>query len=251
MTILDLFSDKYHELIRLAENNTHTLFNQVYKVPLKERRAATQALFMDIQAFLKKRSVNLHETVSQFFDQLFPVVFHNILNDPVETELSDTYRECLAEARGQLTPHPFGDLPHKISHRLHYSLSYAKTFFDALDTGIETINSTDYIPVFHDCTKGLTRMKYCSHCESLVKVKPCANLCMNVLRGCLTPVLQVEGTWKSYVEGIEALIFSMNEDSSLERTLQSLHSRISEAVMHAMESGPKFYAQVFGFHNFV
>ena len=231
-------------MIREAENNTETLFSEIYKMPLKDRRAPIENLFMDLQAFIKHKEVNIHESVAQFFDELFPLVFHNILNDPTLTTLNEDYKECLMEIRQQVNPHPFGDNPNKIGHHLSKSLTVARSFLQALALGIEAINTTDYIPLESHCTKAMTRFQHCSACEGYVAARPCKNYCLNVMRGCLATVSQLDSHWNAFVDAVEKLTAHMKGPYSIEDVLHALDKEISAAIMHAMETGHKFYAKV-------
>ncbi len=231
-------------MVQSAENSTELLFGDVYKIPLKDRHGPIANLFMDIQAYLKKREVHMHESIAQFFDELFPLVFHHILNDPTVTDLSENYRDCLMEVRQTLYPRPFGEVPNRLAHQLSKSLITAKLFLEALDLGIETINTTDHMILEPQCVKALTRLRYCSHCDGYIEAKPCRNFCYNVMRGCLATVGQVDRHWNEFVDSIKALTNSMNGYYNIKNLLFNLDSRISEAVLHAMETGHKFYSQV-------
>ena len=193
---------------------------------------------------MRQREVNIHETVAQFFDDLFPLVFHNIMNDPSAALLSEDYHECLTEIRQELYPRPFGDVPNRLAHQLSKSLTASKLFLDALSLGIEAINTTQHLTLDQECVNALTRLRYCSDCSGHVGTRPCRNFCYNVMRGCLATVGEIDRHWNEYVDSVKALSMNMQGYYNLETTLSSLHSRISEAILHAMETGHKFYSQV-------
>jgi glypican 5 len=238
------YRDNYVALIQSAENSTELLFSNVYKIPLKDRRGPIDALFMDMQAYLKRREVNIHDSMDQFFDDLFPLVFHHILNDPTVTDLSDTYRECLMGVRQTLYPKPFGEVPNRLAHQLSKSLIAGKTFLEALDLGIETINTTDHMTLEQPCVKSLARLRYCSHCDGFIEARPCRNFCYNVMRGCLATISEIDRHWNEFVDSIKAVTVNMKGYYNMENLLHNLDSRISEAILHAMETGHKFYPQV-------
>nr|ANS60429.1 GPC3/5 [Platynereis dumerilii] len=238
------YKEQYLTLIQVAENNTETLFAESHKIPLAERRSLLENLFLDLQAYVQRREVNLHESVASFFDDLFPLVFHNILNDPTATSLSEDYKECLTEIRQNLSPQPFGEVPRRLAHQLSKALLTAKTFLESLSLGIEAINTTDHITLEPQCTRALTRLRYCSHCDGFIEARPCRNFCYNVMRGCLAAVGQIDRHWNEFVDSIKALTMNMRGYYSMENVLNSLHTRISEAVLHALETGHKYYAQI-------
>jgi len=87
------------------------------------------------------------------------------------------------------------------------------------------------------CSAALTRMRQCSWCDGK-DAKPCHGLCVNVIRGCLArETAHLDAPWTGYYEAVDRLVSAINNGQSsvcLEDLLRSLHSRISEAIMYAM-----------------
>lgn len=90
------------------------------------------------------------------------------------------------------------------------------------------------------CTAALTRMRQCSLCDGR-DAAPCHGLCVNVIRGCLArETAYLDAPWTGYYEAVDRLVSAVNNGQSsvcLEDLLRSLHSRISEAIMYAMNHG--------------
>ena len=69
-------------------------------------------------------------------------------------------------------------------------------------------------------------------------------------RGCLTePASELDFAWSEYVETVERLVVAVdgyNDPLALnvEKAVRHLDSRISDAVMHAMEKGPALEEKV-------
>lgn len=42
-------------------------------------------------------------------------------------------------------------------------------------------------------------MNFCPHCRGLPSLKPCANYCLNVMKGCLAYHSELDDSWKSYI----------------------------------------------------
>lgn len=63
-------------------------------------------------------------------------------------------------------------------------------------------------------------------------------MCVNVIRGCLArETAHLDAPWTGYYEAVDRLVSAINNGQSsvcLEDLLRSLHSRISEAIMYAM-----------------
>ena len=49
------------------------------------------------------------------------------------------------------------------------------------------------------CTKAHMKMNFCPHCRGLPSLKPCANYCLNVMKGCLAYHSELNANWFSYV----------------------------------------------------
>ena len=233
------------KLIEAAQNATETVMGEVYQIPARYRYAPLESLFADLLAYVRRREVSIRESVTLFFDELFPLVFHYQLEDSSRTEMSEDYRECLMESRQQLSPRPFGDVPHQVAHQLTRALQFPRTFIEALNLGIETINTTDHVSLDTQCTRALTRLRYCGSCDMHVGSRPCRNFCYNVMRGCLATVTEIDRHWNEYVDAIKALTsHHMLDAYDAETILADLPRRISEAILHAMENGHKFYPKV-------
>ena len=239
-----MFTGQFLRMIAGAENRTDQLLGDVYKIPVSDRHAPLGALFADLQAYVRRRQVNLHDTIEKFFDELFPLVYHNLLNDPSVTQLDDDYRECLTEARQQLNPRPFGDVPHRLSHTLSQALFSARTFLEALHIGVDAINTTEKIVLEPQCIKAIAKLRYCGQCDGHIGARPCRNFCYNVMRGCLATTAEIDRHWNEFVDSIKMLTNYMQGSYNIEEVLRGLHTRISEAIMHSMETGHKFYAKV-------
>ena len=231
-------------LIREAQNQTESVFARNYDgIPHAQRDTLIKTLFADITAHVKRRhQVNTVNSVMRFFDGLFPLVFENILSDPRQLQLTPPYRECLRNMQQELRP--FGDTPHKFAHRLAKSTGIVRAFLDALVTGFDTLNATENLPLELSCTRALTRMLYCPHCAGLVRVRPCRNLCYNVARGCLASAAELDRHWNAYIVAVETVAAEMKGYYNPEEVLASVAMTISEAVMHTMETGHKYYAKV-------
>ena len=189
--------------------------------------------------------VDIETSIERFFDELFPLVFHNIiLNPEVVKELEEDYRDCIMESRDLLTPKPFKDIPTKVAHRVSKSLKIARLFLQSLSIAMETINNSQLQEWDIHCTRALTRLQFCSHCEGHVYLKPCTKFCHNVMRGCLAGVLDLSMSWNQFIEALDLLASTMNGMYNFEKQILTLHQQISNAIMHAMESGPKLYHQV-------
>lgn len=227
-----------------AQYNTDLLLSDMYHVPWQEMNDALKTLFLDLQQYILQRNVNINLSVSKFFDDLFPIAFSHILNDPSLSVFTEDYRDCLAGVRQHLYPQPFGDFPHKMSVSLSKSLSKARMFLKGLSAIVKAVNFTNLLVVDKECSFALTRLQFCSHCEGYTRVKPCKKFCVNVLRGCLAKIEEISEEWDDLVTALQGVMAHMKGPFSIQEVTQFLDTKVSGAIMHAMGIQHKFYEKV-------
>ncbi|RZC31749.1 Glypican domain containing protein [Asbolus verrucosus] len=208
------------------------------------------------QADLSSASIDIKASVSQFFTDFFPLVYHHILfNNNDNKDFAPDYKLCLKKTTETILP--FGDIPKQIAQSLSKSLEATRLLLQAFRIGTEVLNTTDRLLVDEggknnaECHGALLKMTYCPKCLGLTKhTKPCSGYCLNVLRGCLTKyVAELDSPWNGYVEGIESLVNAMKKNNgeagvNADQVIRSLDSKISEALMRAMEKGQDIDAKV-------
>ncbi|XP_022255462.1 glypican-5-like isoform X2 [Limulus polyphemus] len=240
-TSTNQFLEKFQDMTRLAENNTQTLFSQTYQKMESVARLPTEQLFADLLAYLKGKDTNLEVHVASFFRSLFPIVYHYIINPDLK-EVSDDYKTCLKEKTSEIKP--FGDKPMLISLQIVRSFDVARSLLQALNLGVEVINTTEHMDFGPDCNKALVRLTYCAHCQRLVSSKPCSGFCLNVGHGCLAKVAELDKPWSDYVSALDRVATGMADSSNIEKVMNLLDAKISESIMYAMENGPEVTKKV-------
>ncbi|NXH98003.1 GPC5 protein, partial [Pachycephala philippinensis] len=231
----------FEMLIRLAENYTNTLFCNAYRNMAAEATVHVQEFFTDVGLFLFGTDVSTEEFVNRFFDTLFPVVYNHVIN-PGPTDISLEYAECLRVARRDIRP--FGNVPKKAIGQMGRALLPSRTFLQALNVGIEVINTTDHLHFSKDCSRALLRMQYCPHCQGLTLSKPCMGYCLNIIRGCLADVAEVDLHWRGYIQSLEEFSGAMRGAYDIEHVLLNFHSLVNDALVQARVNGPELSEQV-------
>eukprot|EP00076_Gallus_gallus_P036988 XP_025002526.1 glypican-5 isoform X5 [Gallus gallus] len=235
------FQETFEMLIKLAENYTSTLFCNAYRNMAAEAATHVQEFFTDVALFVFGTDISIEEFVNRFFDTLFPVVYNHMIN-PGLTDVTLEYAECLQMARRDIRP--FGNIPKKIIGRMGRSLLPSRNFLQALNLGIEVINTTDHLHFSKDCSRALLRMQYCPHCQGLILSKPCMGYCLNVIRGCLAYMAEVDLHWQRYIQSLEELSSAMHGTYDVEHVLLNFHSLVNDALMQARVNGPELTEQV-------
>lgn len=244
--LCSFISDQFIGMLRVAENDTEEVLKSIYKIDHKDWKGCLNDLFLDLSTYLRQKDGDVTESLTKFYNQLFPVIFQFVLNDPSVVDLDLNYRECLMEARQDLTPQPFGDIPTKLAHSLTESLRAARIFLSTLAFGSELMNVTALFPFEQQCSHALTRLEYCSLCDGLTGARSCRALCQNIMRGCLSGIVGLERRWDSVINQLQLLGSSMRGSRDLEEVLESFHTRVSESIMHSMETTHKYYEKVSG-----
>uniref|UniRef100_G1QA50 Glypican 5 n=1 Tax=Myotis lucifugus TaxID=59463 RepID=G1QA50_MYOLU len=228
-------------LIRQAENYTSILFCNTYRNMALEAAASVQEFFTDVGLYLFGADVNPEEFVNRFFDSLFPLVYNHLIN-PAVTDSSLEYSECIRMARRDISP--FGNIPQRVMGQMGRSLLPSRTFLQALNLGIEVINTTDHLLFSRECGRALLRMQYCPHCQGLTLSKPCMGYCLNVVRGCLAHMAELNPHWQAYIRSLEELSDAMHGTYDIEHVLLNFHLLVNDAVMQAHLDGQKLSEQV-------
>lgn len=68
--------------------------------------------------------------------------------------------------------------------------------------------------------------------------------CLNVMRGCLASLAEIDVHWREFVRSLEGLSARMQESQDLEQVLLGVHGLIHDAVGYAQKNGPRLSAQV-------
>lgn len=68
--------------------------------------------------------------------------------------------------------------------------------------------------------------------------------CLNVMRGCLASMAEIDTHWREFVRSLEGLSTRMHGPQDLEQVLLGVHTLLHDAVGHAQKNGPRLSAQV-------
>lgn len=199
---------------------------------------------------------HIEASVNTFFTDLFPLVYNHAIN--LHKDFGEDYKTCLRQMIEEVQP--FGDIPKQISSSVFKSLEAMRMLLQGLTLGSEVLGTADSLLSENAekadgshaaCQLALLKMSYCPRCLGLEsRVKPCSGLCLNVLRGCLTQqVSELDYPWNAFVDVLERLVIAMKShdtgsDVNVDTVIRGLDTRISEAIMYAMENGPSLEKKV-------
>ncbi|XP_038273641.1 glypican-5-like isoform X3 [Dermochelys coriacea] len=235
------FQEAFESLLRFAENHTTSLFETAYRAMAKEAAEPVKELFTDLSLYILGAETTVENAVLRFFDSLFPLVYSRLIN-PGIIDLSEEYTECLRLTRQDINP--FGRYSKEVVTELSKSLWASRMLNQALNMGIEVINTTEHAAITKECSKALVKMQYCPHCQGLTLIRPCVGYCLNVMRGCLASVSELDTQWREYISALEYLTNEMAGSHDLELALLGIRNSINEAILHAQLNGPQLSATV-------
>lgn len=230
------FSGKVIELVHHTLNRTSAKLSEWFEIPSLEHRPIVHRLFGDIEGLMSVQDLLIENSVTVFFDDIFPVIFKTVNYGDVSDTWTHHHSHCLSKHLGEIQPRPFGKYPEKIARNLHYGLPLSYNYIHALHVILETLNTTENVVLDDECQQAMTRLQFCSHCQGIVHKKPCNGFCLNVMRGCLVGVAEMGENWNDLITGIETLVRDMSEkriDDVLTKLSLDLTDAIFNAVMEA------------------
>ncbi|XP_041799591.1 glypican-5a [Chelmon rostratus] len=235
------FQDTFDVLMRQAENHTNVVLKESYGNMADQAVGPVRELFTDIGLFLLGSEFNVDDLVQRFFDALFPLVYNHLIN-PGLSDISQGYAECVRSSSREVRP--FGGAPGLLADQIARSGVSGKLLLQALHLGIEVINTTDHLQLSRECRRALLKMHYCPHCQGFTQSKPCMGYCLNVMRGCLASMAEIDAHWREFVRSLEGLSARMHGPQDFEQVLLGVHTLLHDAVGHAQKNGPRLSAQV-------
>uniref|UniRef100_A0A3Q2PUK3 Glypican-5-like n=1 Tax=Fundulus heteroclitus TaxID=8078 RepID=A0A3Q2PUK3_FUNHE len=241
---LDAFQDMFQSLLSFSQGHLGSLLEGTYSSLSGQALPHVNQLFSSLSLYLRGANISIEMTVHRFFNNIFPLVYTRLINPSIEESVtaSSTMVDCLRMIRQDVKP--FGDHPVVMARKMAELLEAGRQLGLALDKGLEVINSTEYVDLTRDCVKGLAKMVYCSHCRGLTLIKPCAGYCLNVMRGCLASMSELDQPWRIYISSLEKLTLTMAGHHNLELAMLGVRGHVDEALLYAQIHGPLITATV-------
>ncbi|XP_048370758.1 glypican-3 [Sphaerodactylus townsendi] len=231
-----VFQEAFEIVVRHARNYTNTMFRNSYRNMAAKASKFVGEFFTDISLYILGSDINVNDMINEFFDSLFPLAYPHLVN-PSIPDPSLEMTECLRLARRDLKV--FGNFPKIMMTQVSKSLQVTRVFLQALNLGIEVVNTTDHLKFSKDCGRALLKMWYCPHCQDLMMAKPCAGFCNVVLQGCLASVVEIDSYWREYLRSLEGLTKSMRGIYDMEYVLLNLFSLIRDSIMYMQKNAEK------------
>ncbi|NWS53398.1 GPC3 protein, partial [Chunga burmeisteri] len=236
-----VFQEAFEIVVRHARNFTNSMFRTHYQSMGPRALKFVGELFTDVSLYILGSDISVNDMINEFFDSLFPLVYSHLIN-PGFSDSSVEMTECLRAARRDLKV--FGNYPKMMMTQVSKSLQATRVFLQALNLGIEVINTTDHLRFSKDCGRALLKMWYCSHCQGLLLAKPCASYCGVVMQGCLAGVVEIDNHWREYIGSLEGLTKGMRGIYDMEHVLLNLFSLVRHAILYVQKNEGKLLTTI-------
>lgn len=224
-----------------VQTRTFSLLKGLYGDLASRASSPLAELLTDVVLFVLGAELNLEEAAHRFFHALFPLVYDQ-LQEPGMAPLDPAYQECVRSVGSRAAA--CGNAPTRLALLVTYASAAERVFLQSMHLAVEVINVTDHAHPSRECRQALMRMRYCPLCQALTDSKPCMGYCLNVLRGCLASLAEVDVHWQEFVRSLEALAERMHDGKDFEHALASVPPLIADAVAYTRKNAARLASQV-------
>uniref|UniRef100_A0A1A7XC26 Glypican 5 n=1 Tax=Iconisemion striatum TaxID=60296 RepID=A0A1A7XC26_9TELE len=238
------FDDMFQYILSFSQGHLSSLLEGSFSSLSHHALPHVNQLFSSLSLYLRGVNVSIEATVQTFFNNIFPLAYTRLINPSTEGSIAvkSEMDDCLRMIRQDVNP--FGHHPALMAQELAEALGAGQQLSVALKKGLEVMNATEHANLSRDCVKNLVKMVFCSHCRGLTLIKPCVGYCLNVMRGCLASVSELDQPWRRYVHLLEQLTLAMAGHHNMELAMLGVRGHVNEALLHAQLHGPLIIATV-------
>lgn len=234
------FDEFFLELLDNSEKSLNDMFVRTYGKLYTHNSEMFEDLFSELKRYYTGGNVNLEEVLNDFWSRLLERMFQ-LLNS--QFTFSDDYLECISKYTDQLKP--FGDVPRKLKAQVTKAFIAARSFVQGLMVGREVANRVAKVNISPGCSKALTKMWYCPYCGGMLGLKPCANYCQNVMRGCLANQADLDPEWNLFIDAMLLVADRLEGPFNIEAVMEPIDVKISEAIMTMQDNSMQVSSKVF------
>ncbi|XP_063046101.1 glypican-3 [Engraulis encrasicolus] len=259
-----LFQEAFDVVLRVGRNATLLMLREEFPALVTGGSVATSGaysavgqLFQDVSLYILGSDARVDHMVTVFSSRLFPLAYRRLLGGGATAVAGGSSsssalvtEECLREA---WTKGPgggvFGSYPKLLMTRLSRSLLATRVFLQALNLGIEVINTTQHLRAGRECGRTLLRLWYCPHCQGLLdagSARLCPALCLGAMQGCLGGAAEVQPHWRSFVDGLGRLVEGMRGEQDVEAVALGIPALVRSALRHALANKNRIATVVSG-----
>lgn len=129
------FDETFRTLLLASKLSLHKMFAETYGMMYEQNTEIFTTMFESLEQYYANGQVKLTKSMDQFFEKLHQKVFYLFLTKPVPQSYLDCATQQLAELK------PFKDVPEKLTNGIRHTFVAARTFFQALNSGMDIIKT--------------------------------------------------------------------------------------------------------------
>uniref|UniRef100_A0A8C6PCT4 Glypican 5c n=1 Tax=Nothobranchius furzeri TaxID=105023 RepID=A0A8C6PCT4_NOTFU len=238
------FDDMFQYVLSFSQGHLSSLLEGSFSSLSHHALPHVNQLFSSLSLYLRGVNVTIEATVQTFFNNIFPLAYTRLINPSYEGSIAvkSEMDDCLRMIRQDVNP--FGHHPALMAQELAEALGAGQQLSVALKKGLEVMNATQHASLSRDCVRNLVKMVFCSHCRGLTLIKPCVGYCLNVMRGCLGSVTELDQPWRRYVHLLEQLTLAMAGHHNMELAMLGVRGHVNEALLYAQFHSPLIIATI-------
>uniref|UniRef100_A0A8D0DMR3 Glypican 2 n=1 Tax=Salvator merianae TaxID=96440 RepID=A0A8D0DMR3_SALMN len=234
------FHEFFGEVLLGAERSLQAMFTRSYGHLYAQHAHLFQGLFAELRHHLQGTRAGLDEALSDFWARLLEQMLP-LLNP--QYSFPEKYLECVGRQVDSLRA--FGDSPRQLRMQVTRALIAARAFVQGLAAGRDIAAQAVQPPLTGECRRAHMRLSYCPLCRGTPALKPCNGFCLNVMKGCLASVTELDSEWERFLDALTQLAERLGGPFNFELAADSIGVKISEAIMYLQEHSMQTSAKVF------
>ncbi|XP_028824964.1 glypican-1 [Denticeps clupeoides] len=197
-------------------------------------------LYADLRRYYRGASLNLEEALDEFWARLLERLLK--ASAPATAPFTDDFLECAAKQTETLQP--FGQAPGELKTKVARTFIAARAFVQGLTVAGEVVRKVSQVPLSPECNRAIMGLMYCPHCRGLGMLKPCANYCKNVMKGCLANQADLDSEWENLIDTMLQVAASFGSNPSMDSILHSIPVHVSEGLRTMQENMEIYTSQM-------
>ncbi|XP_024941407.1 glypican-6 isoform X2 [Cephus cinctus] len=235
------FQNFFKELLATSKKGFHEMFKKTYGILYEQNSEVFTDLFIELENYYAKGTVDLDEVMENFFNTLYQKMF-TVLNS--QYQFDRQYLECVSNHMKEMAP--FGDVPHKLGVQVKRCFVATRAFSQALSIAADVLKNMQTLESSPECAAALTRMTVCPSCSGIPgNVLACGDMCANVMKGCLAQHAALDSEWNQFIKAFDKIADRLLGPFNIEMLVRPINLKISEAIMNFQENSQEVSKGVF------
>lgn len=130
------FDESFRHLLSESKKSLHNMFLETYGMLYHDNTEIFTSMFESLEQYYANGQVKLTKSMETFFERLYRKIFQ-VFN--INKTFTQAYLECATEQLAHLKP--FKDVPDKLIGGIRHAFVAARTYVQALNSGIDVIRS--------------------------------------------------------------------------------------------------------------